>query len=368
MFKRIVTFVLVVIALCLAPLSASANEIDELLQDTENAVEEALPDDAQDQLQDYDISVSEPESLNNISFEDVLRYIVQAVSYETGSPIKLLAKLSGILLICSLISSMSDENNKVIENVGTLATVMVAFSSISATVDSIISMLDDVSSFMLTYTPAFVGVITSSGAVSTATGYYSALLILCEGVTLLATWLLPAVCGVILAVSVSQSVCIKPTLTPSTELRKFVNRLLAFVATVFVGVLSIKSFVGAAADSVITRSAKFAASSFVPVVGSAVSEAYSTVTGSLSLIRSSTGAIGMLAVLFTVMRPVMAVVLMSFAVKLAGAVAKLLSLKSQSTFLGGVSDTLSVLLTASIIIAMLFIVSTAVMMLACMGI
>ncbi len=354
------------------PLSASAEEMSEemndFLQSTEEAIEGSTPEEVKDKLIEKEVSLSNPESLNNISFEDMLEYFMCAISDELGSPLKLLARLVGIMLICTLVYSISDSNNRVIETVGTLSAVAVTYSSISSVVDRISQSLSDLSTFMLTYVPAFVGVLSSSGAVGTATSYYTALLLLCEGVTILTSWLIPTVCGFILAIAVSQGVSVYKTSTPSSELRKIINRAMALVATIFVGVLSIKTFVSASADSVLARSAKFAASSFVPVIGSAVSEAYSTVTGSLSLIRSAIGGIGMLVVLFTVLKPIVAVVIMSFALKLACAIAKMLSLKSQACFLEGVGDVLSVLLTASIIIAMLFIVATAVMMVACMGI
>ena len=61
------------------------------------------------------------------------------------------------------------------------------------------------------------------------------------------------------------------------SVKKLVIWVLGIVMTLFTGLLSIQSFAGAAADNLSARAVKFAASSFIPVIGGSVSEAYSAV-------------------------------------------------------------------------------------------
>lgn len=51
--------------------------------------------------------------------------------------------------------------------------------------------------------------------------------------------------------------------------------------TVFTGLLSIQSIVGTSADTLGVKAAKFVVSNFVPIVGSAVADAYTTMRSGL---------------------------------------------------------------------------------------
>ena len=65
--------------------------------------------------------------------------------------------------------------------------------------------------------------------------------------------------------------------------------------TIFTGILSVQSIVGASADSVAVKAAKYVLSNSIPLVGSAASDAYSTVRGSILLLKNGVGGIGIAA-------------------------------------------------------------------------
>lgn len=351
--------------------TAHADEISDLPYELEETLEGYLDSEVSDELSKRKISLSDPESLNNISVEEIFACIAEAFSESVLSPLSLLGKIVGILLIASLVSSVGDGNeqmSKIIGTVASLAVIGITYSYLSDALSSVTAMLSDVSQFMLSYVPVYVGVITSSGGAVSASGYYVAVLSLCEVIAVIGKAVLPTVCGCMVAISIAESISPLSGMGVAASIKRTVNRLFGLFATIFVGVLSIKSLVGAGADSVAVRGAKYAASSFVPVVGSAVSEAYTTVIGSLSLIRSATGAFGMTAVLFIVLKPIVSVTALSLVLWLSKAAAELLSVKSASRFLGGVSDIVSVMLTASILLSMLFVISTAVLMMTCLNV
>ncbi len=369
--KRIITLILSIFFLLVYSPTAFADEISDLPYELEETLEGSLDSDVSDELSKRKISLSDPASLNNISVEEIFAYIAEAFSENILSPLSLLGKIVGILLICSLVSSVgdsSDEMSKLIGTVASLAVIGVTYSYLNEALLSVTTMLSDVSQFMLSYVPVYVGVITSSGGAVSASGYYVALLSLCEVIAVIGKAVLPTICGCMVAISIAESISPISGMDVASSIKKTLNRFFGLFATIFVGVLSVKSLVGASADSIAVRGAKYAASSFVPVVGSAVSEAYTTVVGSLSLIRSATGAFGMIAVLFIVLRPIISVVALSLVLWLSKATAELLAVKSASRFLGGVSDIVSVMLTASILLSMLFVISTAVLMMTCLNV
>ena len=72
--------------------------------------------------------------------------------------------------------------------------------------------------------------------------------------------------------------------------------------TVFTGFLSIQSVIGKAADNMTVKTTKFFVGSMVPVVGGALSEALTTVTAGIGMLKS-TAAMWCVIVLAIILLP-----------------------------------------------------------------
>ena len=99
-------------------------------------------------------------------------------------------------------------------------------------------------------------------------------------------------------------------------INKACSWLLGLAATLFVGLLSLQGLVGAAADSLAGRAIRFSLSSFVPVVGGALSEAFSSVQGCLQLLKSTLGGFGILATALIALPPLLECALWSLTLSL----------------------------------------------------
>ena len=102
--------------------------------------------------------------------------------------------------------------------------------------------------------------------------------------------------GIAVSSGIAPQVGLGGFLSLITKLTKW---LLGFVMAIFTAVLSLRQAASGALDSLGSKAARFALSSFVPVVGSALSEAYKTVQGSLHVLRSGLGIFVILALAFT---------------------------------------------------------------------
>ena len=100
-------------------------------------------------------------------------------------------------------------------------------------------------------------------------------------------------------------------------------------------------------------------SSFIPVVGAALSEAYKTVQGSVNILKHGIGIFVIFAVAAVFLPVIMKLTLWSFSVSVCKSVSVMLSLSVPTRMLSGVSTVLSVLLATLICIMALFIISTA---------
>ena len=143
----------------------------------------------------------------------------------------------------------------------------------------------------------------------------------------------------------------------SDLIRKTVSSVLGICAAMFSGLLSIKCVIAGSADSLTARGVKLAANTFVPVVGGALSEAYSSVAGSLALMKNAVGAYGAIALFFIAAPPAVQLALWTLAMRAASAVAELLGCAQQAEMLKNIGYVFAMTNTLLILCAAVLMIS-----------
>jgi stage III sporulation protein AE len=85
-------------------------------------------------------------------------------------------------------------------------------------------------------------------------------------------------------------------------LKRIITTCISFCSAAFVSILSVKTAVASRADALGLRSIRFAINTVVPVIGSAISEGLLSIQSYSSLIKTSVGVVGIIAV-FVVFLP-----------------------------------------------------------------
>ena len=92
-------------------------------------------------------------------------------------------------------------------------------------------------------------------------------------------------------------------------LRTAVTWILGTMMALFSALLSVRTFVASAADSLAAKSVRLLTAGMIPIVGSAVSDAYGTVQGSIRLLRNGTGAVGIIVIILLTVPPLLSLLL-----------------------------------------------------------
>ena len=146
----------------------------------------------------------------------------------------------------------------------------------------------------------------------------------------------------------------------SALLHKVILWGMGLFSTLFTWVLSMQQMAAASADTLGSRTIKFSLSSFVPVVGGVLSEAYSTVSGCAGLLRSGVGCFGILASLLIVLPPLISSIVWNLCLHLGGHAAALFRLTSLEKLCKAMAGAVRVLIAVLALFALLMIVSTTV--------
>lgn len=80
-------------------------------------------------------------------------------------------------------------------------------------------------------------------------------------------------------------------------LKKIITTAISTMSAIFVSILSVKTAVASRADALGLRSVRFAINSVVPVIGSSISEGLLSIQSYSSLIKTSVGVVGIIAVI-----------------------------------------------------------------------
>ena len=376
MIKRIAMILIIILLLtpvrCKAYDEAETNKtIDDYTYKVESALDDAIDDDTEEALGEYGITADDPLSAGSVNIGDVLSGLISGFKSSLTEPLKLFGKLIAVCAFTSLVKSTAQKSSigDIYDTAGVLVTVLVIADCLSAAIEGVKSSLNDISLFMSSYIPIFSSVLASNASISSAAGYYSVMIILSEIIVFISKSVLLPLSGAVMALCIVGAINGSSNISGlSMSVRNFTKWVLTALMTVFTAVISIKGITGAAADSVASRTIRFAASSFIPIVGGSVSEAYSTIYGSLGVIRSGVGVIGIAAVAVIALKPILYVAALKLIIVLSSAVNDLFGQSGSSALLKGINDVLSVSLGIITAMSMIFIISTAMILMTSMNI
>ncbi|MGN0638690.1 MAG: hypothetical protein ACI4J0_10000 [Huintestinicola sp.] len=376
MKKKIFAIITATLTLLLFSLSVSAEEISlgDLAEEYGiSEISEALPYDAESFLDDKGISPDDPDSITKLTPKTVVSYMWEKLKYSAAAPVRLFGIVLSVIILGAASGAAADSiGNKGSSGLYRTITVMIAIvltvPSMETCIKNSAATLESGSEFMLCYVPVFAGISAAAGNAASSLSYNAIVLLIAEAAVKLASDILMPVISVCMAMNIIDAV--NPTFSLSSVtglMKKMTTLFLGFTMTVFTGLLSIQSIVGASADTLGVKAAKFVVSNFVPVVGSAVADAYSTMRSGLGLLRGAAGAFGIIALCVTLLPPVLETLCLYLAMTAGEAAAEMFGVKELGTFFKGAASVLS--LTAAILacFGVMFVISTVILMAAGLG-
>lgn len=260
-------------------------------------IEEALPEAAREELEEIDVTAENGGA--GLSVGDVLGRLWETVCENTAKPVTMLVSIIGVVMLCTVIQSMHGGDNQLtgtFNTVGVLACSGIVCTSFASVISSSKTAIDGLVAFLSVYIPAFAGIMAANGQTAAAAAYSGVITVAVQVFIQLFTLVIFPLASCIMGISVAGAVNPDLRINNIAEMaKKIVNWCLVFIMTVFGGILSVQSLVGAAADSVSMRAVKFTVSGTVPIVGGAVSDALLAVKGSIGVIKAATGSYGIIA-------------------------------------------------------------------------
>lgn len=347
---------------CVPTLAANTDEYYEKQLEASGAgeLENLLDEDTREYLERLGLDGRDLTSMLEASPKAIFSLLAEITQGAYKAPLSAALKAAAAVMLVSVCSGFfpNDERSRAALNIicGSFLTVTV-FSDGLSTVKAGISSVAACAVFEKSLIPVLAGVLTASGNPASALSVQGAAFAAAQAITALCENFALALIGITAALGISGALL--PTLRLSAVgelLRKTVSTVLGISATLFSGLLSIKCVIAGSADSLTARGVRLATSTLVPVVGGALSEAYSSITGSITLVKNTVGVYGLAALFFIGVPSAIQLMLWAAAMRAAAAFAELLGCPTQGEILKNIGYVFSMTNTLLILcIAVLMI-------------
>lgn len=359
----------------LLPLPLSATDREDYLDDTMDqlgeAIENEIPEEAEELLEQLDLSELGLQQILSLRPEQFLSLLKEQLQKQWEEPLVLLGKIAGIVLLSALLLPLKDSllqgssaNLFPLAAVSCLSGILA--EPVARCMEESVRALEHCSTFLLSLIPILGGLLTVGGKAATASGYQLLLFGACQLVSQLAVSHLLPLLGIYFALSLVSAVF--PQLGMQGiigGIKSFVCWSLGILTTLFVGLLSLQTFVTSSVDAVTLKASRFLMGSFIPVVGSILSEAFGAAQGCISLLKSTVGTFGILVALCTMLPILLQLCLWYFSTWAAMQISNMLQEKELSAILKAATNSFGILLALLLCFLLLIVVATTLVI--CIG-
>ena len=308
---------------------------------------------------DVNLSVKNTPAENGMSIKGIFNAVTKYFFHGIANEIKFLFTVIAVLTVSSLIFTLTEHTHPTLHS-----SAVFAVSAIIATmlIDHVDNAFTAVSSYVSEITEFMTGLLPFLGGLSVVSGGFTASVVqkavLLTVIDILQTFMgeiaLP-VCKTVIAISVAGYV----SGIPLGAISEFITNLATKIITVSCGILCailyFQNTVASVTDSLALRSVKLAAGSFIPIVGSFVSEASGTLISGVKLVKSTFGIFAICVIIYTGLRPIVGFITVKLAVRFSNVVARLLRCDREAKVFAEISAVYNLLSAIMIASACFFI-------------
>ena len=370
--KKIICIVLLLFLFAVPVHAQSVSEDEMYRQQYEDSGAADLPDELPEETREWmdSLGISSPDwqSILNLTPETIFEQIGSSALQQSAAPVRALLSVLAVILLCALMNGMKlsfgdRPLSGVIGMVGTLCICTVVIQPIVTCIENVAFVIKGAAGFLLASIPILTGIMIAGGQTISAGSYNLLMLGAGNVISVIASTVLVPLLNIFLAFSVVSAVSPAMNLGGLCDLfSKTVKWVLTFCMTIFSGLLTMQTVVSSAADGAGAKTVRFMVSAFVPVVGSALSDAIGSVQSSVKLLKSGVGAFGLLATGAIFLPAALECLIWLLTLTACAAAGDIFELKEITTLLRSSMKVIQILLSIILCCFVILMISTVLMM------
>lgn len=341
----------------------------ETLPDEYGGFTQSIPEDVADRLPDGAFSPNAAEVGQAASEIGSVAYLFSVISDSFGASFSSLLPTFATLVSCVLLAALchSFTSGFAISSTVSFAVKLCSFCVISATAVSSLARLESYFDSLFNAVAAFVplsGVLMAMGGnisgAASGTATLSATLAVCE--FFCAKTVIPVfcICLSLSLVTVFDGHGANAGRNLAATVKKWYSTALGFIMMILTVSIVTQSVISSKIDNAAMRGAKYAASSFIPVVGGTLSGTLGTLVSSVELLRGAVGIVGIGVILLMLIPVIIELALLRGIFSLTAFLAGSVSASGEQGLLTSISELYGYLEGIAALSAAVFIIAFAV--------
>lgn len=294
------------------------------------------------------------EIINNI-----LKILFNEVRSSLGVFVQLLLLAIISAVLTNLETSFENENISQIAHIAVYAVlVIVAIKSFTGVLNIGKDAIDSMVNFMQAILPLLITMLVSVGAFVSASFFQPALIMVVEFTAQgIKDFILPAILFMT-AVKIISRISDKFTLNKLADFFKTIcTATISILLSIFIGVISIQGITSSIADGAIARTTKYAVGTFLPVVGSILSDSIDAIMSASFLIKGAISTFGLVAIILIAIIPIVKILTVMLIYKFSAAVIEPIADKKIVDFITDLATSIAYVFAAVVSVTILMFLS-----------
>ena len=301
-------------------------------------------------------------------FSSVLDGLINILFSNIKNFIPIIFLIIAIAVVASILNSLKSSVigsgvNDIIHFVCYSVVVLLLVANVTKVIDLTNSALTNMTNQMEIVFPILLTLLTAVGGVSSVGIYKPIVAVLTQGVGVVFSKVLFPI------FVVSFIFLIVGNLSKNIKLDKFCGFLssvfkwiVGFVFTLFASFLTIQGVSAGKFDGISVKATKFAVKSYVPLIGGYISDGFDLILCASVIIKNAVGVVGLVLVLFTIISPVIQILVLKLGLQLVSAILEPIGETQISNFATGCSKILIYPIVLILAVAFMYVLSVGLIM------
>ena len=298
-----------------------------------------------------------------LEFDSIFKYFTSLILSRVFDILPTIISVIAIAILCGLIQQVRGSFlTEGVAEITYFVCIMGIFILLSSEIINIIqnsrNVIDLIAKITEIMSPIMITLMVSIGANVSASIYTPTVAFLSNGViTAVNNFILPLV-GVITVVNIVSNFSNAVKLNELSNLfASIIKWTFGIIATVYGLFLSVQGIASGIFDGISIKTAKYAISNTVPIVGGFIKDGFDLMIAGGDIIKNSIGIISIFLMLFVIVTPIVYLVVFSFLLKMASAIIEPISDVRISHFCTSISKSIEYVVACVLLVGFMFFIT-----------
>ena len=338
---------------------------------SENGAFDNLPEQTEEILSEIGIDEVSFDTLNEISFSDIISILYESFIIQIKEPVYAVASIIASGIICAVAECFYEDftgNKAIINAISSISAASVILMPMKNLLSFSGEVIKECSGFMLSFIPIYSSAITASGYVSSASGFRTLMLGASALISNIANNIIVPLICIYLALCVAGSFSSLDVESIAKSVKSFATWVLTLSVTVFSGIMGLGTIVSSSADGAFSKTAKFLIGGSIPIAGSVISDALSSLKGCISVTKNILGIYAIIVIAAIFIPPLISLICWRICLSLSAGINAVLGNKNLSGFISAASCVIGIMLALVSLTAVMFIFAITILLVSAGGI